>query len=62
MDTRLKQALEKMINKHYLAVQTDTALEHSDSWKLEKKAKQFWADFSEAKKEFEGLLEKCHLS
>lgn len=61
MDERLQQGLTKLINKHYAAVQTDTALEHTDNWKLEKKAKQFWADYYETEKEFRALLEKCTL-
>lgn len=62
MDQKLRNALEKMLNKHYAAVQTDTMLEHTDNWKLEKKSRQFWADFNTAKAEFVELLEKCHLS
>ncbi len=59
MDERLKNAFTKVINKHYAAVQTDTALEHTDNWKLEKKSKQFWADYEVASAEFKDLLEKC---
>lgn len=62
MDQRLKNGLNKLINKHYAAVQTDTDLGHSDSWKLEKKAKQFWADYEVARKEFETLLEGCTIN
>ena len=57
MDDRLKKAYTKVINKHYSAVQTDTALEHTDSWSLERKAKQFWADYQQAEAEFMALLE-----
>ena len=59
MDDRLKNGLTNLINKHYAAVQTDTVLEHTDNWKLEKKAKQFWADYETAASEFKELLEKC---
>ena len=55
MDERLKNAYTKVINKHYSAVQTDTALEHTDDWKLEKKSKQFWADYEVASVEFKDL-------
>jgi len=62
MDEQLKNAYTKVINKHYSAVQTDTALEHTDSWKLERKAKQFWEDFHNAEAEFKVLLARCTLN
>ena len=54
----LKAAYKKVIIKHHHAVQTDAALQYTDNDKLEKKAKQFWADFNAANKEFEALLEQ----
>jgi hypothetical protein len=62
MDDRLKHAYTKLINKHYSAVQTDTTLDFKDSWSLEKKSKQFWADFAIAEAEFKALLEQAVLS
>lgn len=59
MDERLKTGLVKLINKHYAAVQTDTELGFTDDYKIEKKAKQFWADYNVAHAEFKALLEKC---
>lgn len=61
MDQRLANAYAKVLSKHYAAVQTDTALSYNDSWKLEQKAKKFWADFEEAGKEFRTLLDRCVL-
>ncbi len=58
--TELIQAYRKLINKHYSAVQTDTVLEHTDDWKLEKKAEQFWADFNAIEAEFIAKLESIH--
>ena len=59
MDERLKTAYSKVMGKHYSAVQTNTALEYTDNWKLEKKARQFWADYEAANVEFRELLERC---
>lgn len=59
MDERLKNGLTKLINKHHAAVQTDTELEHTDNWKLEKKARLFWDQYNETHAEFVQLLEKC---
>ena len=59
--TELIQAYRKLIHKHYSAVQTDTVLEHTDDWKLEKKAKQFWADFDALEAEFIAKLENIHV-
>lgn len=50
-------AYRKLINKHYAAVQTDTLLEHTDNWKLEKKSKMFWDDFHGLEAEFIAQLE-----
>jgi hypothetical protein len=61
MDERLKKAYAKVINKHFSAVQADTELGLTDSWKLEKIAKKFWADYQEAEKEFKALLERCRM-
>lgn len=61
MDDRLMNAYKQVINKHYSAVQTDAALEHTDNWKLEKKSRQFWADYEAASAEFKELLERCTL-
>jgi len=58
--TELIQAYRKLINKHYAAVQTDTALEHTDNWKLEKKSKQFWEEFRALEAEFVAKLENIH--
>jgi len=58
--TELIQAYRKLINKHYSAVQTDTVLELTDNWKLEKKAKQFWEDFNALEAEFIAKLENIH--
>ena len=58
--TELIQAYRKLINKHYSAVQTDTELGLTDNWKLEKKAKQFWADFNALEAEFIAKLESIH--
>jgi hypothetical protein len=58
----LKAAYTKVINKHYSAVQTDTALEHTDNWKLEKKSKQFWEDFYQANNEFINMLNRCTIN
>lgn len=58
MANELVNEFRKVINKHFAAVQTDTALEHTDNWKLEKKAKQFWADFHQVEAEFVAKLEK----
>lgn len=55
-------AYRKLINKHYAAVQTDTALEHTDNWKLEKKAKMFWEDFHKLESEFVTMLENIHVN
>ncbi len=57
----IKQALIKFENKHYSAVQCDTELRYSDDNKwvsLERKSKQFWADYNVAKQELVELLEK----
>lgn len=54
----LVQDYRRLINKHHAAVQTDTMLEHTDDWKLEKKAKQFWADFNELERDFVAKLGK----
>jgi hypothetical protein len=61
MDDRLKNAYTKVINKHYSAVQTDERLGQTDEYKpgLEKRARQFWADYEAADAEFKALLEKC---
>lgn len=61
MNERLKNAYTKVINKHYAAVQTDTKLEYSDSFSLEKKSKQFWDDYYAAEVEFKALLDQCVL-
>ncbi len=53
-------AYRKLINKHYAAVQTDTALEYTDNYKLEKKAKMFWDDFYKLEAEFVIMLESIH--
>jgi hypothetical protein len=57
---KLVLAYEKLISKHYSAVQTDTALDYTDSWKAEQKAKQFWNDFYALEKEFVAMLENIH--
>jgi hypothetical protein len=61
MDINLKNAYTKLINKHYSAVQTDTLLgncaDDDKFLRLERTAKQFWADYHEAEKEFLALLE-----
>lgn len=64
MDDRLKQAYTKVINKHFSAVQTDTDLGHRDDYSpgLERRAKQFWADYEVATAEFKALLEKCTIN
>ena len=59
MDERIRNAYTIVINKYHSAVQTDTLLEHTDNWKLEKKAKQFWDEFREADEAFKALLERC---
>ena len=61
MDDRLKNSFTKVINKHYSAVQTDERLGQTDDYKpgLEKKARQFWADYEAASEEFKALLERC---
>ena len=61
MNKRLKNAYNKVINAHHSAVQTDTLLEHTDDWKLEKKSKIFWAQYNEAAAEFQVLLSLCTL-
>lgn len=55
--TDLISDYRKLINKHYSAVQTDTALEYTDSYSAEKKAKQFWADFHALEADFIAKLE-----
>lgn len=60
--TDLILAYRKLINKHYAAVQTDTALGYSDSWSLEKKSKQFWDDFNQLEAEFIAKLENIHVN
>jgi uncharacterized protein YabN with tetrapyrrole methylase and pyrophosphatase domain len=62
MNDEIKNAYRKVINKHHAMVQTDTLLEHTDNWKLEKKARQFGADFSAAEAEFLALLEKTEMN
>lgn len=62
MDARLQQVYTKLINKHFSAVQTDANLGHSDSWSLEEKAKQYWADFHSTETEFKALLERCTIN
>lgn len=58
MSGELVNTFRKVINKHYSAVQTDTALDHTDNWKLEKKAKLFWEQYYEVEKEFIAMLER----
>lgn len=62
MDERLKYGLTKLTNKHFAAVQTDTELGHRDSFTLEKKAKQFWADYEVALADFKALLDRCTIN
>jgi len=62
MDERLKNGFARVINKHHAAVQTDTELGLTDSWKLEKKAKQFWEEYRAASAEFIELLERCEVT
>lgn len=54
----LVQEYRNLINKHYSAVQTDTVLEHTDNYKIENKAKQFWADFRALESAFIAKLEE----
>lgn len=58
MSEELIRAYRKVINKHYAAVQTDTALMHKDDWKLEKKAKMFWEEFRDLEAQFLEQLRK----
>lgn len=60
MPNELVLAYRKLINKHYSAVQTDTKLEYTDNWTLEKKAKMFWDDFHALEAEFVAKLENVH--
>lgn len=60
MPNELVLAYRKLIDKHYSAVQTDTMLEHTDNWKLEKKSKMFWDDFHEDEAKFIAKLENVH--
>jgi len=64
MNEELRSAYVKVTNKHYSAVQTDEALGRSDDYRpgLERKAKQFWADYETANAEFMALLERCILN
>lgn len=57
MPNNLVLMFYKVINKHYSAVQTDTMLEHTDNYKLEKKAKMFWDEFYALEAEFIAKLE-----
>lgn len=63
MDERLERAYEKVINRHYSVVQTDTRLEFThgdiDDWKLEKKLEKFRVEYREAEAEFKALLHRC---
>lgn len=61
MDDRLKNAYAKVIARHHVAVQTDTQLEHTDNWRLEKTARLFWNQYEIANAEFKELLERCTL-
>jgi hypothetical protein len=62
MDERLKHAFNTVINKHHAAVQTDTQLEFTDKWQLEKKAKLFWEQYHEVEAAFLTLLERCTIN
>ncbi len=62
MSNELVLEYRKLINKHYSAVQTNTTLDVTDNWKLEKKAKQFWDDFNELEKAFIAKLESIHVN
>lgn len=64
MNDQLQKAYVKVTHKHYSAIQTDEALSHTDDYKpgLERKAKQFWADYEAANIEFVALLERCTLN
>lgn len=67
MNDQLRSAYAKVTSKHYSAIQTDEALGGLDydteKWyALEKKAKQFWADYEAANVEFVALLERCTLN
>jgi len=54
----LDQDLTSLLNRHYAAVQTDTELGHSDSFPLEKKAKQLWDNYHEKEKQFRMRLKE----
>jgi hypothetical protein len=56
----IKNALINFENRHHAAVQCDTELGLSGDdvyFRLERTAKRFWADYYEARKELEALLE-----
>ena len=61
MPNELVLEYRKLINKHFAAVQTDTALEHTDNWELEKKARQFWEEFRVLEIAFIDKLEKVNV-
>jgi hypothetical protein len=67
MNEQLKNAFTRLINKHHAAVQTegrlDTLDNDDDKWViLERKSRQFWAEYQAAEVEFKALLERCVLS
>jgi hypothetical protein len=50
----------KLINKHYSAVQTDTAIEYTDSFSIEKKALKFMEIIPELERAFIARLESIN--
>ncbi len=62
MRTKLENLFIAFENKHYAAVQADTDLSHCEDnnkyCSLENKARKFWEDLIEARKEFLDELKK----
>ena len=59
MRPAVRAALVKVIGCHYNAVRTDTELQFIEDdryFSLQKKSRQFWADYQEAWREVEAVL------
>jgi hypothetical protein len=61
MNEQLKDIFAKLISRHYNAVKTDTLLEETDNWKLEKRSRLYWTEYHETEAEFKELLSRCVL-